>query len=190
MRNERGYTLIEMTVAVGLFSLVMLLATGAFLKFISLDKRARSTSEVANNLTFAVDSMARSIRTGQNYRCGGEGQGPNCWSTQTSRSTFSVLDDDGRTVTYLLKTDGSIGRCTTTTGASCTSANATSLTDPRITIQGLSFYVRGVGTTTAAEKFVQPHVLFTIHGYMRPEADGPTLDFTIETMATQRLIEL
>ena len=186
--NPRGYTLIEMTVAVGLFSLVMLLATGAFLKFISLDRRARSTNEVSNNLSFAVESMARSIRTGSNYSCGGEGQGPNCWSTQTARSTFSVTDDQGRTVTYLLKSNGSIGRCALTSG-SCTESSAVSLTDPRITVQNLAFYVRGVGTTSV-NQYIQPHVLMTVRGYMRPEADGPTIDFTVETMATQRLIEL
>lgn len=188
--TRRGYTLLEMTVAIGLFSLVMLLATGAFLKFISLDRKARNLNDVSNNLSFAVDSMSRSIRTGKNYQCGGVGQGPNCWGLNAGKSTFSFTDDQGRIVTYLLKTDGSIGRCALTSG-SCTASNAVPLTDPRVIIQGLTFYTRGVGTTTGSgNEYLQPYVLFTIHGYMRPDANAATVDFTIETQANQRLIEL
>lgn len=187
---RRGYTLLEMTVAIGLFSVVMLLATGAFLKFISLDRKARSLNDVSNNLAFAVDTMSRSIRTGSSYRCGGVGQGPNCWGTGAGKSTFSFTDDQGRTVTYLLKTDGSIGRCALTSG-SCTATNAVSLTDPRITIQGMTFYTRGVGTTTGSgNEYIQPYVLFSVHGYLRPDSSAATVDFTIETQADQRLIEL
>lgn len=178
-----------MTVSVGLFSLVMLLATGAFLKFISLDRKARYTNDVVNNLTFAIDSMTRSIRTGSNYRCGGEGQGPNCWPPAVGQSTFSFLDDRGRTVTYLLRTDGSIGRCALATG-SCSASTAIAVTDSRINIESMTFYVRGVGTTTAPDNVTQPSVVMSIQGSMVPGPNQAPVDFAIETMATQRLIEL
>lgn len=187
--TRRGYTLLEMTVSVGLFSLVMLLATGAFLKFISLDRKARYTNDVVNNLNFAIDSMTRSIRTGSNYRCGGEGQGPNCWPPTSGQSTFSFVDDRGRTVTYLRRTDGSIGRCALTTG-SCSPSTAIAVTDSRINIQNMTFYVRGVGTTTSPDNVTQPSVVMSIRGQMTPGPNQAPIDFAIETMATQRLIEL
>lgn len=188
-RTRRGYTLLEMTVSVGLFSLVMLLATGAFLKFISLDRKARYTNDVVNNLTFAMDSMTRSIRTGSYYRCGGDGQGPNCWPPTAGRNSFSFLDDRGRRVTYLLRTDGSIGRCALASGT-CTSATSIPVTDERINIQSMTFYVRGVGTTTAPDNVMQPYVVMSIRGSMTPGSNQAPIDFAIETMATQRLIEL
>ena len=185
--ETRGYTLLEMMVAIGLFSLVMLLTTGAFLKLISLDRVARGTNDIVNNLSFAVDTMERSIRTGRNYQCGGPG-GTNCWFPQSGSSTFTFTDENGRTVTYLLKTNGSIGRCALTSGT-CTPANAISLTDERITIETMRFYVQGVGITPPND-VKQPQVLFTLSGYMQPDENSEAVEFTIQSQATQRLIEL
>lgn len=170
----------EMMVAIGLFSLVMLLTTGAFLKFMALDKVARYTSDVTNNLSFAVDSMSRSIRMGTNYQCNG---GTNCWPA--GGSTFSYTNEQGKKITYLLRSDGSIGRCSHTNN--CTSDTAVSLTDKRITITSLNFAVRGVG---GSPDVIQPRVLITIDGELRPEPDAAAIDFTIQTMAVQRYIDL
>ncbi|HWH07410.1 MAG TPA: prepilin-type N-terminal cleavage/methylation domain-containing protein [Candidatus Paceibacterota bacterium] len=189
-QTQRGYTLLEMMVSIGLFSLVMLLTTAAFLKLISLDRIARGTNDVVNNLSFAIDTMERSIRTGRNYQCGGPG-GSNCWTPQSPGSALTFTDENGRTITFLRKRDGTIGRCAFASGVSttCTIDNAVSLTDPRITIETMSFYVRGVGTAPPNDT-VQPQVIFTLSGYMRPDANSDTVDFTIQSQATQRLIEL
>ena len=178
---QRGYSLLEMLVSIGLFSLVMLLATGAFLKFMALDRIARYTNDVTNNLSFAVDSMSRSMRTGIAYDCGPVDATKNCWPTPGNQ--FSFQDDQGRLVTYLVKTDGSIGRCVT---SGCTGTNAVSLTDKRITIQSLNFYVRGVGTGDGR----QPQVLISIQGLMQPDPNNPAIHFSIQTTALQRFLEL
>lgn len=189
--NQRGYSLLEMMVSIALFSIVMLLTTAAFLKLISLDRVARGTNDVVNNLSFAIDSMERSIRTGKNYQCGGAG-GSNCWTPQAPGSVLQFTDENGRTVTYLRKTDGSIGRCAFAAGVTtaCTGSNAVSLTDPRITIQTLSFYVQGVGTSASPNDIMQPQVLFSLSGYMRPDPNVSPVEFTIQSQATQRLIDL
>ncbi|HYE23475.1 MAG TPA: prepilin-type N-terminal cleavage/methylation domain-containing protein [Candidatus Paceibacterota bacterium] len=185
--THRGYSLLEMMVAIGLFSLVMLLATGAFLKFMSLERVARYTNDVTTNLSFAIDSMSRSIRTGTDYMCGGDLVQGNCWPSGLDR--FSFRDDQGRLITYLLKENGSLGRCTV---AECSDSQAIDLTDKRITIQNLKFYVQGVGADAGDPEvnFAQPQVLISIQGTMRPEPDQPPVSFTIQTMATQRLLEL
>ena len=177
-RTHRGYSLLEMLVAIALFSLVMLLATGAFLKFMSLERVARYTNDVTNNLTFAVDSMARSIRTGTNYQCGGTTGVVNCWDDgQFGQDQFAFVDDQGRTITYRRKGDGSIGRCTQPDSSNCTDANTVTLTDKRITIESLNFFVRGVGEAADeqpnASTNTQPQVLISIRGQMRPSPDEP-----------------
>lgn len=184
-RTQRGYSLLEMMVAIGLFSFVMLLATGAFLKFMSLERVARYTNDVTTNLSFAVDSIGRSIRTGTSYDCGTTGGELNCWPTAQNR--FSFVDDQGRTVTYILKGNGSLGRCT---GATCDDSTAIDLTDKRITIQSLKFFVQGVGASGAGVNVKQPQVIINMTGTMQPEPDKPAVSFTIQTMATQRLLEL
>ena len=173
-RTSKGFTLIEIVVSVGIFSMVMLVVTAAYLTLVTLDKEARTTNEVVANLAFAVDSVARNVRTGTAYSCAGAGNG--------TCSQLSFTDTLGQTVTYLLKNDGTIGQCTS---GACSSSTATSLTDPRITISSLTFYVRGVGSGDS----LQPQATISIRGTM-PAQRGKTIDFSIQTGATQRYIEL
>jgi prepilin-type N-terminal cleavage/methylation domain-containing protein len=189
--SQRGYTLLEMMISLAIFSLVMVLATGALFAFVSGDRKSRSTNDVTNNLTFAIESMTRSIRTGTNFQCGGQG-GTNCWPT--GQGTFTFQDQNGTTITYLTKTDTStgatsIGKCTS---VPCTSSNSLSLTDPRITIQNMTFYVRGVGAVSGAgaDAIIQPQVIITVTGYIVPDPKTAPVQFTLQTMATQRLIDL
>lgn len=175
----RGYSLLELIVSVGLFSVVMLVVTGAYLTLISLDREARAGNQLSASLSFAIDSMARNIRTGTDFACNANTSSPNCSAGGTS---FSFKDSQGLTMTYRLKTDGSIGQCT---GTPCTDATAVALTDSNITIDTLRFYVRGVGTTDQ----VQPQVIFVLKGSAATDA-GETSDFSIQTTATQRLIDL
>lgn len=190
----RGYTLLELIVSLGIFSMVMLVVLGAYVTLINLDRQARANNQLASSLSFAIESMARSMRTGGEYVCGQNPANPNCDFSPGTRISFCL---EGRTcrdgdadaqylVTYLLKEDGSIGQCL---GELCLDDTAVSLTDPRITISTLHFYVRGVGSTSGAEQYVQPSVTFVVAGTMVTSA-GDTSSFSIQTGATQRLIEL
>ena len=175
---HRGYTLLEMIVSLGIFSLVMVVVTGAYLTLISLDRQARGNNQLVASLSFAVESMARNIRTGTGYACNGSSVSPNCVNGGTS---FSFVDSQGQTITYFKKADGTIGQCT----GACSEARAVSLTDPLITIQSLTFYVRGVG----ASDTVQPQAIFVIKGTMKTDTNKTT-EFTIQTSATQRFIDI
>lgn len=182
---QRGYTLLELIVSVGLFSVVMLVVMGAYVALISLDRQSRAQNQLAASLSFAVESMARNLRTGTQYDCGAVGGTLNCTGNPgPDRMTF--VDSQNQTITYIKKNDGSIGQCIGT--GSCLDANAVSLTDRRITISSLQFFVRGVGTT-GTDQYLQPTVTFSIKGTMVTDA-GETTSFTIQTSATQRLIEL
>jgi type II secretory pathway pseudopilin PulG len=170
---HRGYTLIE----VGIFSIVMLVATAAFLTLIELDRRARATNDVVTNLSYVVDSMARSVRTGTLYDCSTAGGATDCAGGANS---FNFRDSDGRTVSYEML--GSSVR-------QCVSDICMVLTDPRVTVDALAFYV--YGTATLAQGNVeQPTVTFIVQGYVRPSPSADPIEFTIESSATQRLIDL
>ena len=176
---QRGYTLLELIVSLGLFSMVMLVVMGAYITLVSLDRQARASNPLAASLSFGIESMARNLRTGTTYACNANSSSPNCSSGGTS---ISFIDTQGQTITYRLKTDGSIGQCT---GGLCTDATAVALTDRRITITSLQFYVKGVGTND----YVQPQVTFSVAGTMTTDA-GESTSFSIQTSATQRLIEI
>lgn len=67
--HTRGFTLIEMIVALGVFALVITIAIGALLSLIATNQRLQAEQSVMTNLAFALDSMTREIRTGYNYVC-------------------------------------------------------------------------------------------------------------------------
>jgi len=68
-KNCRGFTLIELMVSTSIFVVIMLAAMGAL--FILLDgaKNARALRISMDNVNFAMESMTRSIRMGNNYYC-------------------------------------------------------------------------------------------------------------------------
>jgi prepilin-type N-terminal cleavage/methylation domain-containing protein len=67
--KQSGFTLIEMIVSLALFSVVVTIAVGALLVLISSNQRLQNEQSVMTNLSFALDSMTREIRTGSNYYC-------------------------------------------------------------------------------------------------------------------------
>src|SRR3989338_5348699 len=76
---QRGFTLIEMIVAVALFAVVMLVSVGALLSLVGANRKAQALQSVMNNLNIALDGMVRSIRMGTSYRCASSAPSdPNC----------------------------------------------------------------------------------------------------------------
>ena len=64
-----GFTLIEIIVSLGVFSVVITIAVGALLMLVAANEQLQSEQVVMTNLSFALDSMTREIRTGTNYFC-------------------------------------------------------------------------------------------------------------------------
>lgn len=183
---SRGFTLVEMIVSIGLFALVMLVATAAYFNLIALDRRARATNQIVNNLSFAVDSMVRGIRTGTGFQC--LNGAPDAYGNSTSGgcTQFTYTDTNlplgNNIVTYYL----SGHQILRTQGAVSSVVGGTALTDPSITVTTFTFYVRGAGSGND----VQPQVLFTVKGTMPADSAGGVATFVVEEDATQRLIDL
>lgn len=67
--RQKGFTLVEMIVALGLFSVVATVAVGALMTMIGTNEQLQAERSVMTNLSFALDSMTREIRTGTKYYC-------------------------------------------------------------------------------------------------------------------------
>lgn len=67
--NTKGFTLIEALVSLGIFSIVVVAASGVILSIISSNKKNQAISSVVNNLNYSIESMVRDIKTGYNYHC-------------------------------------------------------------------------------------------------------------------------
>lgn len=169
MKNKnklaRGYTLIELIVAVGLFALVMMLVSGAYITVIGLTEQAQGMATGIDNLSFALETMTLTIRTGTNYSCNGGGD---C----SGGAAFSVKNSSGTTISYALS-NGTITQ------------NSVAITDPSVNVTSLAFYVSG---TTKGDAY-QPHVTIVIAGTVS-YGPGKTGPFSVETGATMRGIDL
>jgi prepilin-type N-terminal cleavage/methylation domain-containing protein len=172
LTTSRGYTLIELMVAVGLFALIMTLASGAYLMMISINRQTQNITAGINDLSFALETMVRSIRTGTGYNCGS----PNC----SSGDSFYFTNTSGASVSYDLA--GS-------TIQQVVDGVISPLTDPvSVTVNSLTFYVSG--TEKPPANYEQPHVTIIVSGEISPGRGKPPESFTIETGATMRGADL
>lgn len=177
MRN-RGFTLIELMVSLGVFTIVMTIAAGGYLVMINVNRHAQGVATGINNLSFALDTMTRSIRTGTQYSCDGAGD------CSSGGSSLSFTDQDGNRVTY--KQSGAAILSTEVPPSGGTISYT--LTEPAVTISKLTFYVTGTQPLSASD-YKQPHVTFVVTGSVSV-GPGTSQSFTVQTGATMRGTDL
>ncbi len=68
--NKRGFTLVEVMIAIGLFSVIMTIGIGAILGVNSTHRKTQSMRTVVDNLSFLMEDMTRSMRLGDYFFCG------------------------------------------------------------------------------------------------------------------------
>lgn len=73
-KPQRGFTLIEVLVAVALFTIVVTVSVGALLVILDSNRKAQNISNTINNAFFSFETITRLMRTGVNYHCGSSGQ--------------------------------------------------------------------------------------------------------------------
>lgn len=66
---KQGFTLVEMIVSLAIFSIVVTVSVGALLVLVGTNQQLQGEQSVMTNLSFALDSLTREIRTGSGYYC-------------------------------------------------------------------------------------------------------------------------
>jgi prepilin-type N-terminal cleavage/methylation domain-containing protein len=190
--TERGFTLVEMIVAVGLFAVVMLVSVGALLSLVGANRKAQALQSVMNNLNVAVDGMVRSIRMGSIYHCGQSGilsSGMTSLDCPIGDQYFAFEPfHSGEAAVppwvYWYATDeNGIGRLYK---AEDGTLNGTPITAPEVSIDSVKFYV--VGSTRGDTQ--QPKVLIVIKGNAGGTKVTTHTTFHIQATAVQRILDL
>jgi len=163
--TTRGYSLVELIVALGLFSFVMTIATGGYLIMLSVNRNAQAITTGVNSLSYALESMTRTIRTGSKY-CG--------TPCPVGGSTFSVTAIDTSRVTYELNG----GVITQQIDANA----AVPLTDSSIDVTSLKFYASGTSYTDD----IQANVIISITGTVDVGPGKPRKTVNVQSSATMR----
>ncbi|MFA6433049.1 MAG: type II secretion system protein [Candidatus Paceibacterota bacterium] len=93
--KKRGFTLVEIIVAMMIFSIVAVVALAALVKIIDANKKAQTTHDAVTNLSFVLEAMSREMRSGSNYYCNtqiGGGSPINLWS-DTSGLRYALVNN-------------------------------------------------------------------------------------------------
>lgn len=188
-KGNKGFSLIELMVATSIFMIIMLVALGALLMTSGAAKESNALNFTMDNLSFATESMSRSLRMGTNYTCANNfislnsspapadcSNGGNIIAFKPAGSTQA----NHRIAYKLISNNGhnTIERCDTKANPECVSLLA-----PNINVDVLKFYVKGA----LVNENIQPSVYILLRGSVLVK--GKKLTFAIQTMASQRTIE-
>ncbi len=168
-----GFSLIELIVSVGLFTVVMTLASGAYLLMIGINRQAQGIATGINNLSFALETMTYNIRTGKDYGC--SVVGVDC---PNGSNTFLFTNANGDSVSYDVVSEGEIGKIQETKNGVLSD-----LTDPSVNISSLKFYA--FDTARPLGDYKQSRVTIIVAG-TGSSGPGKVENFTVEAGATMR----
>jgi type II secretion system protein J len=195
VKPYRGFTLIEMMVAVSIFAIVMMVGVGALLSLVQINKRAQAVNSVMNNLNSALESMSRSIRVGTNYYCATSATPPSPTVLATTQDcpgttgnpagillAFESPSGDPANVNdqVVYRLNGNQLERSLSSGAN---GSWVALTAPEVTITSFNFYVIGA----PRGDFLQPRVLMRIIG--TANVPGGSTSFSIQASVVQRLLD-
>jgi hypothetical protein len=160
----------------------MTIAAGAYLTIIRLNQQAQAIATGIDNVSFALESMTRNIRSGSDYGC--PTQGTDCYPIPGT--TFEFKDVYGDTITYSCSDCGQPGGgvIQESTDGGITWIN---ITDPSVNITSLKFYVSGTQpyNPPTSIDILQPYVTIVVSGTV-PAGPGQTRSFTVESSAAWR----
>ena len=184
-KKNTGFTLIEIMVAVTIFSIVMMIALGAVLAIVSANRKAQALSSVVNNLNFAFESMVRDLRTGNTYDCTNSSGSPVANDCATggghilfNSTQFAPPSPSSIPVYYALDADNRITR-------SINGATPSQLTASEVKIDSLKFYVSGA----SSGDHIQPHILVVLKGHYGESSTEKT-NFNLQTFVSQRKLDI
>lgn len=171
----KGFTLIELMVAVSIFIIVMTISMGSIINVFDANRKSRSLKTVLNNLNLVVESMSKEMRFGKNYHCGsGTVTIPqNCPSGDT---LMSFLSSDNVQITYRLNSQ--------TVEKQVGGGAYIAVTAPEIVMDDLVFYTLGAGIGD----FLQPKVLIKIKSHAGTGKSQTNL--TLQTLVSQRVLDI
>jgi prepilin-type N-terminal cleavage/methylation domain-containing protein len=199
LMDRRGFSLIEVLVSLSIFTIVMTISVGVLMVLIGANAQAQNTQSIMTNLTFALDSITRELRTGSDYYCGSSSSLPT--SGANTRNCASGGDaisfnEGGRSLTdnassrriAIRLNNGTIER-RLGNGDGDGNANEaedwSALTSPDIVVTNMSFYV--TGATRGDNK--SPTATIYIEGIAGVE-DGSEGRFHVQTTVVQQLLDI
>ena len=161
-QNKAGFTLIEVVVAVGIFSLVTVMIGSIFLVAFFGHRRILALQNLQDNLRFSVEAIAREIRVGAGFTLIGD--------------QLSFTGGTGKSIVYRLN-NKAIER------SEDGGTTFLPMTDPSITVSAFKFNLLG----NLEGDGIQPRITISIHATAQVGTQKSAMD--IQTTLSQRLLQ-
>ncbi|MEK7560166.1 MAG: type II secretion system protein [Patescibacteria group bacterium] len=177
--KKMGFTLLEMIVAMGVFIIAVLFSVGSLLSLTNAQKKALVLQSTQDNLRFALETIARDIRTGDFYYCGSSISDvppiPSRKDCSFGGPSLTFQNVSGNTITYQMKDS----RIQKKDGV----LNFEPITSLDITVEYLTFYVIGSPDTDN----LHPRVTIVAKGVSG--SGSRRSDLNLQTTVSQRTIQ-
>ena len=184
INKQKGFSLIEMLVAIAVFMSIMTIAISALVTIISANKKAQAIKSTVDSVTFAMEKISRDMRVGHDYECLKDGNYTNICSPEGSNSVqYKTSDDTSVSYTFSKNANGQAIITEKRGGASTDLISGES----GVIINNMKFYVFGADTENAASQIekTQPRVIITISGAISVKGSEDTA-FDLQTTVSQR----
>lgn len=180
-------------IAISIFLVVVTVGMGALLNANSLHKKSQDMRSIIDNLSFIMEDMSRSLRTGYSYQCFRKnidttlspatlGVPRNCndgWAIAFEHASGEVTTYSDQSVYYI--NSGKIFR----SNAGATSDSFVQLTPDEVVLDSVSgFFVVGA----EAGDIQQPFVTIKLVGSITSK--GITSPFSLQTSVSQRALDI
>jgi prepilin-type N-terminal cleavage/methylation domain-containing protein len=185
-KTNKGFTLVEVMVAVSIFAIIVTVGIGALLNMNLAYAKSRSQQQVMDQLNFVLETMMREIRTGNTYHCEPDNDvyqsfPQDCNSPVDGGRSFSFLQvedslGNAHETVYRLGNSGQVER-------SINGNSFMSLTPEELRIEDMRFRVYGAESGDASQPLVVVSLLGT--STIRQQATN----FAIQMSVTQRQLD-
>jgi len=191
-KNNFGFTLVELMVAIAIFSIVMVTAVSALMNVIDANNKARAIKTAINNISLALEGISKDMRMGTEYACGNNSEpndncpdGGNIIKYRSIRADYdSALKQYG--FAYYKFENGAIKECLEKNGNFCNFTGPfTALTSSEVNISKAVFYVLGVQFPIPDSNKTQPRMIVTISGEAGAKEKIKTI-FDLQTSISER----
>lgn len=191
-----GFTLIEVMISIGLFSVIMIVGITAILGVNNTYRKSRTMRSAIDNLSFVMEDMARNIRLGSSYRCLNSSNispidiedaldspgGVSCKGIALEPFWNPIRNDPGDQIIYYI--DGGEESIFKSLEGDLSTSLPMNSADLRIDASTSGFTIFGATTDIDGE---QPSVLIILNGTV--DVGGNSTAFNLQTTVSQRLLD-